>query len=75
MGMTAVLLLGPRDGEKIQIVEPQDTICVMTNPAQPQEDQYDEHIYLREKEPRREGVWYYQYAGVRIREQGKEEPS
>lgn len=69
MAYSARLMMGPRDGETLAVVEAQMTISVMAEPTNPETGEYAEHLYLREKEPRAGGVWYYIYAGARPKEQ------
>lgn len=64
MAMEARLFLGPRDGEKVTIVEPVDTIEIMTDAAM-EGGEYDSHIYTRQDPALRSGVYRYTYTGMR----------
>lgn len=65
MAQEARLMLGPRDGEVLALVEPTLSISIMCEPSDPKHHEYDEHLYLREQEPREPGIYYYIHAGIR----------
>lgn len=72
MGMEARLMLGPRDGEVLDVVEALPEITVMAEPVNVDTAEYSEYVYERADEPVKPGVWRYNYKGLRVQE--KEQP-